>query len=111
MRLRSDIYVAALIRRAMSAGAFAALRRRGAPEAGAIFVVVDRRGGAALYAPAPLGDDPARGVERVFARAHAAEVLEPGDVEARLTREIGFDPDIWIVEIEDKEGRPFVDLA
>jgi hypothetical protein len=31
------------------------------------------------------------------------------DVEARLTREIRFDPDVWIVEIEDRLGRNFLD--
>ena len=53
MRLRSDIFVAALIRRAETQGAVAMLRRRGAAEAGAIFVKVDRLdGAAALYGPA-----------------------------------------------------------
>ncbi|MCX7898638.1 MAG: DUF1491 family protein, partial [Methylocystis sp.] len=33
------------------------------------------------------------------------------DAEARLRREASFDPDIWIVEIEDRQCRPFVDLA
>jgi hypothetical protein len=28
-----------------------------------------------------------------------------------LTREIRFDPDVWIVEIEDRAGRHFLDPA
>jgi len=32
-------------------------------------------------------------------------------IEARLAKEIGFDPDVWIVEVEDREGRHFLDLA
>jgi hypothetical protein len=32
-------------------------------------------------------------------------------VEERLTKEIRFDPDVWIVEIEDKAGRHFLDLV
>jgi len=31
------------------------------------------------------------------------------DVEARLTREMRFDPDLWIVEVEDRAGRHFID--
>jgi hypothetical protein len=32
-------------------------------------------------------------------------------VEERLAKEIRFDPDVWIVEIEDKAGRHFLELA
>jgi hypothetical protein len=31
------------------------------------------------------------------------------DIEARLAREIRFDPDVWIVEVEDRAGRNFLD--
>jgi hypothetical protein len=31
------------------------------------------------------------------------------DVEAYLTRQLRFDPDIWIVEVEDRAGRHFLD--
>ena len=33
------------------------------------------------------------------------------DIEARLVREIRFDPDVWIVEVEDRAGRHFLDDA
>ncbi len=112
MRLRSDIFVSALIRRAEVAGAVAMLRRRGAAEAGAIWVKVDRLDGhAALYGPASQSEEIAPGVARLFSRLHAAEWLEPAEIEARLVREIDFDPDLWIVEIEDRQGRAFIDLA
>ena len=48
MHLRADIFVAAFLRRCGVEGAFAALRRRGSPEAGAIFVKVDRLDGLSL---------------------------------------------------------------
>jgi hypothetical protein len=32
-------------------------------------------------------------------------------VEERLVKEMQFDPDVWIVEIEDKAGRHFLELA
>jgi hypothetical protein len=35
----------------------------------------------------------------------------PGDVEERMRREARFDPDLWFVEIEDREARSFLDLA
>ncbi len=112
MRLRSDIWVAAYLRRVAVEGAFAALRRRGAAEAGAIYVKVDRLDGrAALYEPAPQSEVAAPGVERLWVRAHAPEWVGADVVEARMAREIAFDPDLWLVEDEDREGRCWLDLA
>jgi hypothetical protein len=112
MRVRADIWVAAYLRRCAVEGAAAVLRRRGAAEAGAIFVIVDRLDGrAALYAPAPQSELAAHGAERLWSRAHKDEWIEPAAVEKRLAREIAFDPDIWIVEVEDREGRNWLDLA
>lgn len=112
MRLKSDIFVAAILRGAESQGAVATLRRRGARDAGAVFVVVDRLDGrVALFGPAPQSEDMPDGVDRLFSRMHAADWVEPAEVEARLKRELAFDPDLWIVEIEDREGRAFVDLV
>jgi hypothetical protein len=31
------------------------------------------------------------------------------EVEARLAREVSFDPDLWIVETEERSGRHFLD--
>ena len=112
MRLRADIWVAACIRRCAVEGAAAVVRRRGAAEAGAIFVKIDRLDGrAALFAPAPQSELAGRGAERLWARAHKDEWITPSEVEARLTRQIAFDPDLWIVEVEDREGRCWLDLA
>lgn len=108
MRLRADIFVAALIRRTQAVGAIAMLRRRGAPEAGAIFVILDRLDGrVALFGPAPqteIGDDG----DRRFVRVHRDEWIDSAAVEQRLKREIEFDSDLWIVEIEDRLGRDFL---
>lgn len=112
MRLRSDIWVAAYLRRLGVEGAFAALRRRGSPEAGAIFVKVDRLDGtAALFEPAPQSEFAERGVERQWARAHRDQWVDPAFVEARIVREINFDPDLWLIEVEDRQGRCWLDLA
>ena len=110
-RLKSGFFVAAYLRRAALEGAAAVLRRRGSEEAGAIFVKVDRLDGtAALYGPAPqslIGDDD--GVRR-FIRL-TPDGATPLDAEERLQRQIGYDPDLWAVEAEDRQGRHFLDLA
>ena len=54
MRLKSGIWVAAYVRRCHIEGAFAAVRRRGAEEAGAVFIKINRLDGTGvLYGPAP----------------------------------------------------------
>ena len=112
MRLRSDIWVSAYLRRCAVEGVTAVLRRRGAAEAGVIFVKVDRLDGSAtLYGPAPVVEDMPQGVDRLFSRLHSALTVPPAEIEARLAKERGFDPDIWILEVEDRDGRSFLDLG
>ncbi|HEY8261623.1 MAG TPA: DUF1491 family protein [Methylosinus sp.] len=112
MRLRSDLFVSALIRRAEVAGASAMLRRRGAAEAGAIYLKIDLLDGrAAVLGPAPQSEELPEGVDRLFARLHRDEWIAPFEAEERMKKEIAFDSDLWLVEIEDREGRAFVDLA
>ena len=54
MRLKSGIWVAAYVRRCHIEGAFAAVRRRGAEEAGAVYIKLNRLDGTGLlYGPAP----------------------------------------------------------
>ena len=112
MRLKSSIWVAAYLRRCQTEGIFGAVRRRGAEEAGAVFVKVGLLdGNAMLYAPAPQTSyEDSRPTDRFFLPTSREPVPE-ATVEERLAKEIRFDPDVWIVETEDKAGRHFLDLA
>lgn len=110
-RLRADIWVAAYLRRCATEGAFATLRKRGAAEAGAIFVVLDRLDGRmAVFGPAPQSEAGEDGVRR-FARVHDEEWIDGAAAAERIRRETKFDPDLWIVDVEDRQGRAFLDLA
>jgi hypothetical protein len=110
MRLSSEFFVSATIRRAELGGAFAALRRRGGAQSGSIFVVVDRLDGTAtLYGPAPQALYEGGDSERAFSRLHLPEALSREQVESRLEKEMRFDPDIWILEIESRDGQSFLD--
>jgi hypothetical protein len=114
MRLKSSIWVSAYLRRCDVEGAFAAVRRRGAEEAGAIFIKLNRLDGTGtLFGPAPQSMfEEARPADRLFtALVGGATPAADADIEARLTREIRFDPDVWIVEVEDRKGRHFLDEA
>ena len=103
MLIASDIWVAALIRRAEMAGAFAVVVRKGDARAGAVLVkAVNRRAGEArLYAEAFRGDG-----ERVWMEPQGSRV--EADLDAYIERASRIDPDLWVVEVEDLEGRTFL---
>lgn len=100
-----------LRRRAEAAGAFVSIARRGDAQAGAVFVIIDRRDGRFdLYGPAPqsvFDDGPPS--ERLFVRMAAEAQIE--EVRSRMESEMRFDPDLWQVDIEDREGRAFLEVV
>jgi hypothetical protein len=111
MRVTSGLWVGAYVRRCFAEGAMAAVVRHGADEAGAILVIVDRLDKTVdLYGPAP---------QSAFADGRPADRLfhllmsrsERAQIDARLSDELKFDPDLWVVEVEDRGGRSFLDLA
>ncbi len=109
-RLRSDFWVSAYLRRCAVEGIDAVLRRRGAAEAGAVFVKVDHLDGtASLYGPAPQSFFAEDTGERLF--TPILDRAMPLDVEERMKREMRFDPDLWLIEIDDAKGRHFLDIA
>jgi hypothetical protein len=85
MRLKSGIWVAAYIRRCQVEGAQAVLRRRGAEEAGAVFIKVSKLDGTAdVYGPAPQSAfEEARPSDRAFIRSLKADGATEADAEAR----------------------------
>jgi hypothetical protein len=111
MRLKSGLWVSAYVRRCNVEGVFAAVRRRGAEEAGAIFIKVNRLDGTAdVYAPAPqTAFHEGHPMDRAFSAALKAMPAVEADAEAYLARQIRFDPDVWIIETEDRAGRHFLD--
>ncbi len=103
--------MAAYLRRCGAEGVAAVLRRRGAAEAGAIFIKVDRLDGTAvLIGPAPQSEAQPDG-ERRFTPTHDDDWIPSSEAEVRLQREMRFDPDLWIVEVEDRAGRAFVEAT
>jgi hypothetical protein len=101
--LNTDIWVYALIRRANLGGAFATVGRRGDSRGGSVLVkLVNRREGwAKLFAEATRGDG-----ERVWMRPVLS--TEEADLDAYIERAVRIDPDLWVVEIDDPQGRHFL---
>jgi hypothetical protein len=112
MRLKSALWVAAYLRRWQVEAGSAVVRRRGAEEAGAIFVRICRLDGTSeLFGPAPQSALESDGPDRIFAACLASQPAPDAEIETYLSREMKFDPDLWIVEVEDRAGRNFLTIV
>ena len=108
MRVKSEIWVGAYLRRCQAEAVPVVIVRRGDSAAGAIFVSVDRLDGTiCLYGPAPAGLE---GVEtdRRWVRCLGTSPVGSNEASVYLARQLEFDSDIWIVEVEDRAGRHFL---
>jgi len=97
----AHLWVSALMRRAQTGGAFAVIAHRGDQDRGDAVVKVSRvRGQARLYVPAFNPDGPTA-FERLAADSES-------DVDALIEKRLKADRDLWVIEIEDREGRHFL---
>lgn len=103
-RLKSGIFVRALIRRAEVAGAQGYVVKKGAEEAGAILLKINRLDGNCLV----LVQARAGNGEAVWMRP-LGDWCTDDKAGAYFEKQQKIDPDLWIVEIEDRQGRTFVD--
>ncbi len=104
--LKTDFWASALIRRAQIAGAFAGIVRKGDKDAGAVLVkVATLDGRARLYAPARNGEG-----ARIWLDLSAGSLGEDErDIDAHAQKRADSDPDLWLIEIEDRQGRHFLE--
>jgi hypothetical protein len=111
MRLKSEIWIKAYLRTCAAAGAPAVVVRHGDDDAGAIFIKINRLDGTArLFGPAPAGFDVGPiGADRRFVAHIDGPGASEADIETYVARQVDFDSDLWLVEVEDREGRHFLD--
>jgi hypothetical protein len=109
MRLKTEIWVKAYLRARSGDGVSAMVVRHGDDDAGAIFVkVAFLDGHAALYGPAPAGFHGTE-TDRQWVAHLAKHTTTEADVDDYLARQISYDPDLWIIEVEDRGMRHFLD--
>lgn len=108
MRIKSEIWVRAYLRRCQAEGVPVVVARRGDEAAGAIFICVDHLDGTVmLYGPAPTGVEGSE-TERRWVSCLRPEPASSAEASAYLARQSRFDADLWVIEIEDKRGRHFL---
>jgi hypothetical protein len=102
-RLKSGLYVKALIRSAEVAGAQAFVVRRGSEEAGALYLKIARLDGTCTVL-----NQARRGEGELVWTKPLGDSTDDAQAQSYFDKQIRFDPDIWIVEVEDRQGRAFV---
>ncbi|WP_300379244.1 DUF1491 family protein [Henriciella sp.] len=104
-RLPSWIWVDALIRRVQAAGAACFVVQSGDRERGDVLVkVADLAGMARGYVPRTSME----GV-RVFSDLRLQGIGESeADIDSYVARTRARDPDLWVLEIEDRQARHFI---
>jgi len=99
-RLPTSLLIAAQIRIAGQHGIPIIVRRRGYEASGTIYLKISRLDGTAhVYVQARMGD------EVVWHPVSRADPMPESDAEKAFEKQAQIDPDGWLVEIEDKQGR------
>lgn len=100
-RLSTDVWVRAHIRRLIASAIPATVARKGAPESGTVLLKVNLLGDG-VKVLSQVRD--IQGRLGWLAAFEGRAVSEP-EADAYLDRQVSVDPDVWIIEIEDREGR------
>jgi len=97
-RLKTGFWVQALVRQCDLDGISVFVRRKGDPDAGAVLLIIDRLNGSQRILRQT------RTLDGALAWSEAgADALD--DIPAYIERQVSFDPDLWVVDIEDPDGK------
>ena len=104
-RLKTGLWVKALIRRCEVEAVPAMVVRKGDKDAGTVLVKVNLLDGTGrIYAPARRGDG-----SRIWMEGAGGGLRTDQEIESYIERQRQFDSDLWVIEVEDPKGRHFLD--
>lgn len=104
MRLKTEIWVQALVLRAANGGAMATVFNRGDKDAGDCLVRVNNLdGSSSLFSPI-LGPEG----HRIW-QERVESSTDNQTIDDLIKQDLRIDPDLWVVEIEDRHGRHFLE--
>lgn len=103
VRLTSDVWVSAYLTRLRLVDIPVFVTRKGDATAGSVLVKLNTLDGQAVAFQRQF--DLMTGDRTWVTLAEGAET----DVDASLTKQVSFDPDLWVIEVEDKQGRHLLD--
>jgi len=109
MRLKAGIWVSSYLRLCSAEGLAVYVARRGDADAGAIFIKVDYLNGKTMvFAPALNASDP-DGADRQWSRLTGPAPVDNERADHAIERQVNFDPDIWVIVVEDRTGSAQLD--
>lgn len=104
MQLPAHLQVSGLIRRVQSEGGFATVIARGERDAGTLLIVLTDRGAPSVaYERMPQADG-----TRKWSVSREQNAVDPHEFSAYLTRRKDQDPDLWIIELDVRNGERFI---
>jgi len=100
MGLTTGLWVSAQIRLCDRAFIPAAVVRRGDPDVGTVLLKINRfEAGVTVFTQtSTLEDEPA------WSRGTGPTPVTEADADAYIARQVARDPDLWVLEIEDRKG-------
>ena len=104
-RLNARLWVGSLLRRANQAGDFATVVKKGDETAGQVILVARRRNGHMQVFTRTMNSSG----NYSWTVAMAKEQEELVKVNEYLERQAGYDPDLWIIELDTDNPERFVD--
>jgi hypothetical protein len=100
MGLTTALWVSAQVRLCDRAFIPAAVVRRGDPDVGTVLVKVNRfAAGVTVYTQASTLDG-----EPAWSRGTGPKPVAEAEADAYIARHVARDPDVWVIEIEDRKG-------
>jgi hypothetical protein len=102
-RIKTELWVQAFLRRCNVQGLFGAVLQRGNAEAGSLIIVVNHLNGTHTLLTPPPGPAYDENGERRFENL-TPQTLQWPEVQGKLDKAKSFDSDLWIIEVEDREG-------
>ena len=105
-RLTTEMMVDAALRQATATGVFASILRKGDVHAGAVYLEIEKDSSHAKLMARQLNFD---GEYEWFCMT-GDEWVAPMQVSEMLAKEVGRDPDCWIISVQDAKGRNIFEL-
>ena len=100
-RIKARLWVSMALRMGDHAGRPGVVARKGDPDAGSVLVVLRGREGLCVLARTSDPDG-----EQAWTRATGPAAVDQATVDAYITRQVRFDPDIWVLEFEAPDLLP-----